>query len=118
MLALDGRELVGVITSPHSLARVQPTSIKLPTSLACVQPMSIKTSNLTPHPSPLTPFFRTLSRWNAGAQVAATDKKAPPPEVKLPFVDAFVSSLMMIVVSELGDKTFFIAAVPSLTSSN
>jgi hypothetical protein len=26
-------------------------------------------------------------------------------------VDAFVSSLMMIIVSELGDKTFFIAAV-------
>ena len=26
-------------------------------------------------------------------------------------VDAFFSSLMMIIVSELGDKTFFIAAV-------
>ena len=29
----------------------------------------------------------------------------------LDFSDAFFSSLMMIILSELGDKTFFIAAV-------
>mmetsp|Transcript_991 Transcript_991/g.2184 ORF Transcript_991/g.2184 Transcript_991/m.2184 type:complete len:289 (+) Transcript_991:306-1172(+) len=35
--------------------------------------------------------------------------KVPP--ASLPFADAFLASLMMIIVSELGDKTFFIAAI-------
>lgn len=33
------------------------------------------------------------------------------PEVGLDFVQAFFKSLAVIVVTELGDKTFFIAAV-------
>lgn len=37
----------------------------------------------------------------------------PPPEEDKPhdFVEAFFKSVAMIVVTELGDKTFFIAAV-------
>jgi hypothetical protein len=35
----------------------------------------------------------------------------PPPEVGLGFIEAFVKSIAVIVVTELGDKTFFIAAV-------
>jgi len=33
---------------------------------------------------------------------------------KLDFGDAFFSSLIMIILSELGDKTFFIAAVSAI----
>ena len=36
---------------------------------------------------------------------------APPAEIGLDFVQAFLKSIAMIVVTELGDKTFFIAAV-------
>lgn len=36
------------------------------------------------------------------------------PEDKLGFLHAFVASLSVIVVSELGDKTFFIAAIMAM----
>ncbi|XP_050543543.1 transmembrane protein 165 isoform X2 [Daktulosphaira vitifoliae] len=39
------------------------------------------------------------------------------PVVSLGFVHAFVKSLSMIVVSELGDKTFFIAAIMAMRQS-
>ena len=35
-------------------------------------------------------------------------------EVDLGFVHAFVASLSVIIVSELGDKTFFIAAIMAM----
>lgn len=36
------------------------------------------------------------------------------PVVSLGFVHAFVASLSVIIVSELGDKTFFIAAIMAM----
>lgn len=39
------------------------------------------------------------------------------PVVSLGFVHAFVASLSMIIVSELGDKTFFIAAIMAMRHS-
>lgn len=39
------------------------------------------------------------------------------PVVSLGFIHAFVKSLSMIVVSELGDKTFFIAAIMAMRQS-
>lgn len=39
------------------------------------------------------------------------------PTVSLGFVHAFVASLSVIVVSELGDKTFFIAAIMAMRHS-
>lgn len=36
------------------------------------------------------------------------------PEDKLGFLHAFIASLSVIVVSELGDKTFFIAAIMAM----
>lgn len=39
------------------------------------------------------------------------------PVVSLGFVHAFVASLSVIVVSELGDKTFFIAAIMAMRHS-
>lgn len=40
-----------------------------------------------------------------------------PPVVSLGFVHAFVASLSVIIVSELGDKTFFIAAIMAMRHS-
>ena len=45
---------------------------------------------------------------------AGGDKKNAAPH-NLEFSDGFFSSLMMIILSELGDKTFFIAAVREKT---
>ena len=45
---------------------------------------------------------------------AGGDKKNAAPH-NLEFSDGFFSSLMMIILSELGDKTFFIAAVRERT---
>lgn len=39
------------------------------------------------------------------------------PVVSLGFVHAFVASLSVIIVSELGDKTFFIAAIMAMRHS-
>lgn len=39
---------------------------------------------------------------------------SPSSSSSLGFVHAFVASLSMIIVSELGDKTFFIAAIMAM----
>lgn len=39
------------------------------------------------------------------------------PVVSLGFVHAFIASLSVIIVSELGDKTFFIAAIMAMRHS-
>jgi len=49
-----------------------------------------------------------------GVRVPVTDDVAPLPEVGLDFVQALIKSMAVIVVTELGDKTFFIAAVRPL----
>lgn len=41
----------------------------------------------------------------------------PPSGLSLGFVHAFVASLSVIIVSELGDKTFFIAAIMAMRHS-
>jgi len=51
-----------------------------------------------------------LRYWQAGDPHAGDEKGGKKP-IPGGFGDAFLSSLLMIIVSELGDKTFFIAAV-------
>ena len=52
--------------------------------------------------------------WVMQNATAGGDKKNAAPH-NLEFSDGFFSSLMMIILSELGDKTFFIAAVREKT---
>ena len=40
--------------------------------------------------------------------------KAQPPKTNLGFIHAFIASFSVIIVSEIGDKTFFIAAIMSM----
>lgn len=55
-----------------------------------------------------------------------TDLKKPddmpttlePPKSNLGFIHAFIASFSVIIVSEIGDKTFFIAAIMSMVSHN
>jgi Ca2+/H+ antiporter, TMEM165/GDT1 family len=43
------------------------------------------------------------------------DKTTPEPSLRdVGFIHAFVASLSVIIVSELGDKTFFIAAIMAM----
>jgi hypothetical protein len=51
-----------------------------------------------------------LRYWQAGDPHAGDGKGGKKP-IPGGFGDAFLSSLLMIIVSEIGDKTFFIAAV-------
>lgn len=37
-----------------------------------------------------------------------------PPKTSLGFIHAFIASFSVIIVSEIGDKTFFIAAIMSM----
>ncbi|XP_011152418.1 transmembrane protein 165 [Harpegnathos saltator] len=58
-------------------------------------------------------------RYNEKAQLIATTTRreefmSEKPEDKLGFLHAFIASLSVIVVSELGDKTFFIAAIMAM----
>lgn len=58
-------------------------------------------------------------RYDEKLELAATSTKLPEfvsekPQDKLGFLHAFVASLSVIVVSELGDKTFFIAAIMAM----
>ena len=41
----------------------------------------------------------------------------PGPAPNLPFTHGFVASLSVIIVSEIGDKTFFIAAIMAMQHS-
>ena len=43
--------------------------------------------------------------------------KEPGPSPSLPFTHGFVASLSVIIVSEIGDKTFFIAAIMAMQHS-
>lgn len=43
--------------------------------------------------------------------------QAPDSSVDISFLHAFVASISVIIVSELGDKTFFIAAIMSMRHS-
>lgn len=40
----------------------------------------------------------------------------PPKTASLGFIHAFIASFSVIIVSEIGDKTFFIAAIMSMVS--
>lgn len=58
-------------------------------------------------------------RYDEKIQLSATSTKLPEfvsekPQDRLGFLHAFVASLSVIVVSELGDKTFFIAAIMAM----
>lgn len=44
--------------------------------------------------------------------------EAPKPASNLGFIHAFIASFSVIIVSEIGDKTFFIAAIMSMVSDN
>lgn len=41
---------------------------------------------------------------------------ATPPKMNLGFIHAFIASFSVIIVSEIGDKTFFIACIMSMVS--
>lgn len=43
-----------------------------------------------------------------------TTLKPPEPVSNLGFIHAFIASFSVIIVSEIGDKTFFIAAIMSM----
>ena len=49
-----------------------------------------------------------------GVSQAGAAKKKNLVEVDLGFIHAFLASISVIIVSELGDKTFFIAAILSM----
>ncbi|XP_014474081.1 PREDICTED: transmembrane protein 165 isoform X2 [Dinoponera quadriceps] len=58
-------------------------------------------------------------RYNEKVQLVVTTTRgeefvSEKPEDKLDFLHAFIASLSVIVVSELGDKTFFIAAIMAM----
>ncbi|XP_029680788.1 transmembrane protein 165 [Formica exsecta] len=58
-------------------------------------------------------------RYDEKLQLLATSTKSPEfvsekPQDRLGFLHAFIASLSVIVVSELGDKTFFIAAIMAM----
>lgn len=58
-------------------------------------------------------------RYDEKIQLSATSTKLPEfvsekPQDRVGFLHAFVASLSVIVVSELGDKTFFIAAIMAM----
>lgn len=42
------------------------------------------------------------------------EKEAEQPKMSMGFVHAFIASFSVIIVSEIGDKTFFIAAIMSM----
>lgn len=44
--------------------------------------------------------------------------EVPKPASNLGFIHAFIASFSVIIVSEIGDKTFFIAAIMSMVSHN
>mmetsp|Transcript_31122 Transcript_31122/g.41159 ORF Transcript_31122/g.41159 Transcript_31122/m.41159 type:complete len:311 (+) Transcript_31122:119-1051(+) len=63
-------------------------------------------------PNTPKPIADTSGHAGATEEVgAALDKEAADAKEKLKFTPAFVRSLLMIIVTELGDKTFFIAAI-------
>lgn len=43
-----------------------------------------------------------------------TNKEDPATQTNLGFIHAFVAAISVIIVSELGDKTFFIAAIMAM----
>jgi Ca2+/H+ antiporter, TMEM165/GDT1 family len=45
-----------------------------------------------------------------------TTLEPPKPNANLGFIHAFIASFSVIIVSEIGDKTFFIAAIMSMVS--
>ncbi|XP_024867575.1 transmembrane protein 165 [Temnothorax curvispinosus] len=58
-------------------------------------------------------------RYDEKIQLSATSTKLPEfvsekPQDRVGFLHAFIASLSVIVVSELGDKTFFIAAIMAM----
>jgi hypothetical protein len=52
-----------------------------------------------------------LDKQNVNPNVESTTLA---PKVKLGFIHAFIASFSVIIVSEIGDKTFFIAAIMSM----
>lgn len=54
---------------------------------------------------------------NVGDSPTSEQTTKQSPGVSLGFVHAFVASLSVIIVSELGDKTFFIAAIMAMRHS-
>ncbi len=58
-------------------------------------------------------FKNDTSSWNDtdGGTGDGDDEKISG----LNFVDSFVKALSVMIVSELGDKTFFLAGLPNLT---
>ena len=56
--------------------------------------------------------------WCAGVENGASSPSLLEPVVyHLRFASAFLASISMIIVSEFGDKTFFIAAIMAMRNS-
>lgn len=50
-------------------------------------------------------------------ELAPSTLEPPKPASNLGFIHAFIASFSVIIVSEIGDKTFFIAAIMSMVSN-
>lgn len=72
---------------------------------------------MAPHPNAVRAGTILLLVVAAVAQNATTAGPKESEKKSLSFGDGFVSSLMMIILAELGDKTFFIAAVMAMKHS-
>lgn len=54
------------------------------------------------------------SEYLTGSQTQSNDLNKTQPKISFGFFHAFIASLSVIVVSEIGDKTFFIAAIMAM----
>jgi predicted tellurium resistance membrane protein TerC len=59
----------------------------------------------------------TISKDSNTVEQVASDNGSPTNTLQFGFVHAFVASLSVIIVSEIGDKTFFIAAILAMKHS-
>ncbi|KAB1282360.1 Transmembrane protein 165, partial [Camelus dromedarius] len=79
------------------------TSSELPRTLISAQPLQQDVHMEIPMQKGFTPAAPVL-----------TNKEDPATQTNLGFIHAFVAAISVIIVSELGDKTFFIAAIMAM----
>ena len=93
-------------------------TIVLSTALCAVLALALCAEAAVAEPTITSVTITTSSTDGAGAAAAGAGAGAGVGAAKgRTFWPAFVSSLIVIILAELGDKTFFIAAVRGSTSS-
>lgn len=76
-------------------------------------------SNVIDSPNVLQPINNEINDKPNNVAVAEENPESPTATTKVAdvsFLHAFIASISVILVSELGDKTFFIAAIMSMTN--